>query len=80
MDRTGPDSLAPNLSAAQLRLLPAEQRDPILAAAAALAESDYVNDAEVTAFDAFDDCCETLDRFYELASIEVDSALRHRRA
>jgi hypothetical protein len=40
-------------SAAELRKLPPEQRDAVLAAAAAAAEGDYRNDPELTAFDAF---------------------------
>lgn len=40
-------------SAAELRRLPAEQRDAILAAAAALAVEEYENDINLTAFEAF---------------------------
>ena len=40
-------------TAAELRGLPAEQRDAILRAAAAKAEADYRNDPELTAFEAF---------------------------
>jgi hypothetical protein len=40
-------------TAAELRKLPAEQRDAILRAAAALAEEDYRSDREPTAFEAF---------------------------
>ena len=40
-------------SAAELRKLPPEQRDAILAAAAALAEGEYRNNPELTAFEAF---------------------------
>ncbi len=40
-------------TAAELRRLPAEQRDAILAAAAALAVDEYRNDAALTAFEAF---------------------------
>ena len=40
-------------TAAELRRLPAEERDAILAAAAALAADEYRNDAALTAFDAF---------------------------
>ena len=36
-----------------LRKLPREQRDAILAAAAALAEKDYREDKDLTGFDAF---------------------------
>ncbi len=39
--------------AAELRKLPPEQRDAILEAAAALAEKDYRNDSQLTAFEAF---------------------------
>jgi hypothetical protein len=37
----------------QLRMMPREQRQAILAAAAALAEGDYRDDKELTGFDAF---------------------------
>jgi hypothetical protein len=40
-------------TAAELRKLPAAERDAILAAAAALAEADYRNDPALTAFEAF---------------------------
>jgi hypothetical protein len=40
-------------TAAELRKLPLDQRDAILEAAAAMAEEDYRNDPELTAFDAF---------------------------
>jgi hypothetical protein len=40
-------------SAAELRRLPAAQRDAILEAAAALAEEDYRKDPQLTAFGAF---------------------------
>lgn len=40
-------------SAAELRRLPAEQRDAILAEAAAVAEHYYLHDPELTAFEAF---------------------------
>jgi len=40
-------------TAAELRKLPPEQRDAILAEAAARAEDDYRNDPELTAFEAF---------------------------
>lgn len=40
-------------TAAELRKLPESQRDAILEAAAAAAEKDYKNDAELTAFEAF---------------------------
>jgi hypothetical protein len=46
-------------TAAELRKLPPEQRGAILEAAAVLAEEDYRNDTELTAFEAFgkDDLC-----------------------
>jgi hypothetical protein len=40
-------------TAAELRKLPAEQQDAIMGAAAALAEEDYRNDTELTAFEVF---------------------------
>jgi acyl-CoA reductase-like NAD-dependent aldehyde dehydrogenase len=43
----------PPLKAAELRRLPPEQRDAILAAAAEAAAEDYRNDAALTAFEAF---------------------------
>ena len=39
--------------AAELRKLPPEQRDALMEAAAALAEEDYRNNPELTAFEAF---------------------------
>jgi hypothetical protein len=42
-----------NWTAAELRKLPADQRDAILAAAAALAEELYRNDPRLTDFEAF---------------------------
>ena len=42
-----------NWTAAELRKLPPEQRDAIMLAAAALAEAEYRNNPELTAFDAF---------------------------
>lgn len=44
-----------NWTAGELRKLPADQRDAILAAAAALAEDLYRNDPELTDFEAFDE-------------------------
>ncbi|MEX1027044.1 MAG: hypothetical protein WD049_03415 [Candidatus Paceibacterota bacterium] len=44
-----------NWTAAELRKLPADQRDAILAAAAALAEDLYRNDPQLTDFEAFDE-------------------------
>jgi hypothetical protein len=40
-------------TAAELRKLPAAERDAILEAAAALADDDYRNDPRLTAFEAF---------------------------
>jgi len=40
-------------TAAELRKLPAAERDAILEAAAAKAESEYRNNPELTAFEAF---------------------------
>jgi hypothetical protein len=40
-------------TAAELRQLPAEQRDAILVQAAALAEVEYLRDASLSAFEAF---------------------------
>jgi hypothetical protein len=46
-------SLPVKWSAAELRRLPPEQRDAILAKAAAMAESDYRLDRNLTDFEAF---------------------------
>lgn len=40
-------------TAAELRKLPADERDAILEAAAAQAEAEYRNNPELTAFEAF---------------------------
>jgi hypothetical protein len=40
-------------TATELRKLPAAERDAILAAAAALAEAEYRNNPELTAFEAY---------------------------
>jgi hypothetical protein len=40
-------------TAAELRKLPPKERDAILEAAATLAEEEYRNDPELTAFEAF---------------------------
>ena len=40
-------------TAAELRKLPPAERDAIMEAAAALAEEDYRNDPQLTAFEAF---------------------------
>ena len=45
--------LVSHLSPAELRELPREKRQAILAAAAELAEEDYRSDKELTGFDAF---------------------------
>lgn len=45
--------LQKNWTASELRKLPAQQRDVILAAAAALAEDLYRNNPELTDFEAF---------------------------
>jgi predicted DNA-binding antitoxin AbrB/MazE fold protein len=42
-----------NMTPSELRRLPREQRQGILAAAAKLAEQDYNSDKNLTAFDAF---------------------------
>lgn len=47
-----PDA-APRLTPSELRKMPREQRQAILAAAAELAEEDYRTDRELTGFDAF---------------------------
>jgi hypothetical protein len=46
-------SIATSLTAAELRKLPREVRDAVLAAAAQLAEPDYRHEPELTAFEAF---------------------------
>jgi hypothetical protein len=45
--------LTARLSSSELRKMPREQRQPFLAAAAELAEQDYREDKELTAFDAY---------------------------
>src|SRR5947209_4835525 len=45
--------LAARLTPAELRRMPREQRQAILAAAAKLAEQDYRSDKELTGFEAF---------------------------
>jgi hypothetical protein len=47
------DKIAEAPTPAELRRMPREQRQAILAAAAALAEEDYLTDKELTGFDAF---------------------------
>ena len=53
MSETDSPSLEHAWTAAELRRLPPEQRDAILADAAARAAEDYAHDPELTAFDAF---------------------------
>jgi hypothetical protein len=48
-----PSSQTRSWTAAELRQLPPEQRDAILAAAAEAAETDYRLDSALTAFEAF---------------------------
>jgi hypothetical protein len=45
--------LAPRWTAEELRKLPARERDGILLAAAKRAETDYLEDHDLTDFDAF---------------------------
>ncbi len=52
------DSTGSGLTPSELRKLPREQLDAILAKAAALAEWDYCNDKELTGFDAFSEECD----------------------
>lgn len=53
MNQTTPPGTGKRWKASELRRLPAEQRDAIVEAAARLAEDDYRNDPELTAFEAF---------------------------
>ena len=48
-----PAATAARLTPGELRKLPREQQDAILAAAAAMAEGDYRFDKELTGFEAF---------------------------
>jgi hypothetical protein len=48
-----PPGAASRVSPNELRKMPREQRQAILAAAATLAEQDYRSDSELTGFDAF---------------------------
>ena len=48
-----PPVVAARVTPGELRKMPREQRQAILAAAAALAEEDYRSDKELTGFDAF---------------------------
>lgn len=59
MPATDLQSSTRHWTAAELRRLPTSDRDVILAAAAALAEDDYVHDAKLTDFEAFgkEDLC-----------------------
>jgi hypothetical protein len=47
------ESIARRMTADELRRLPADQRDALLEAAAAVAEADYLHDPSLTAFEAF---------------------------
>jgi hypothetical protein len=53
MERETTSTEGKRWTATELRRLPAEQRDRILAEAAALAEEEYRNNPELTAFEAF---------------------------
>ena len=53
MNMEKPGSTNRKWTAAELRKLPAEERDAILEAAATLAEEEYRNNPELTAFEAF---------------------------
>jgi mRNA-degrading endonuclease RelE of RelBE toxin-antitoxin system len=53
MNPDSPSLLAKNWAAAELRKLPAEQRNAILEAAATLAEDIYRHDPSLTEFEAF---------------------------
>ena len=48
-----PPVVAARVTPSELRKMPREQRQAILAAAAAMAEQDYHSDKELTGFDAF---------------------------
>ena len=48
-----PPAAAAHVTASELRKMPRQQRQAILAAAAKMAEQDYVDDKELTGFDAF---------------------------
>lgn len=50
-----PPTAAAGVSPSELRKLPREQRQVILAAAAEMAEEDYRSDRELTGFDALSD-------------------------
>jgi hypothetical protein len=53
MNQTNSPAEPKRWTAAELRKLPAAERDAILAAAAARAEEEYRNNPELTAFEAF---------------------------
>jgi len=53
MPKTELDPLARDWTAADLRRLPAHERDAILVAAAELAVEHYTHDPQLTAFEAF---------------------------
>ena len=53
MSQSITDTAKKRLKASELRKLPPDERDAILQAAAALAEADYRDDPELTAFEAF---------------------------
>lgn len=53
-DRTAAlPAVLPRYTPSELRKMPRDQRQAVLAAAAALAEKDYRDDKELTGFDAF---------------------------
>jgi hypothetical protein len=52
MQRDAEPILAAHLTLTKLRRMPREQRQPILAAAAEMAEQDYLSDKELTGFEA----------------------------
>ncbi len=53
MDANKPPLPARRRTASELRALPPAERDAIMAEAAALAEGEYRNNPELTAFEAF---------------------------
>jgi hypothetical protein len=53
MNAKSTTALGTRLSASELRKLPPAERDALLKAAAAVAEAEYRNNPELTAFDAF---------------------------
>jgi hypothetical protein len=54
MSHATPTGTGKRWKASELRRLPSQERDAILAAAAEQAEDDYRNDPALTAFEAFD--------------------------